>query len=435
MFMGCCRTVNLRDYISRKLFVSFSQYMFKAIKLSGQSRNSQILQWNAYRQNNKFKCYLHPIGYLISICVVFILVTLIFPETAIADITLTNKDVLDENASLHFVWLDLQWLKDNILTYQTLFGGALGASLGYLAKWVFDQWSAERDARRKFAQSITEQISGLAKDYYWSLANCAGVVAGLLESYLDDRTHHYIVVWRDRAYLSERLDEIADNVANNSFYHFCRLIGLFEKFQFQKSNTYLLTNHAAGETSKRLYNAFIASLPPEEPEKGIDLAKIVKVLREEKQVEGAGKPIPVSEFPEDAFMQDIANNELKEQLKAYKVWIRCAIPSVEEATDALRAYNELLNHELARLYKDFFKKNPPGTSRYLGSIVFDDWPNVLTEQSYFAIEKSSMQSALLRPLGGGMQPGKQASGESSHEPGDEHPEDEGQIISQSKKGN
>ena len=284
-------------------------------------------------------------------------------------------------------------------TYQALFGGALGAAVGYLAKWFFDQWSAERTARREFAQSVTTQISDLAKDYYWSLANYAGVLAGLLESYLDNRTHHLMLLWADPKDLDRRLDEIAKNFAETSFYHFCRLIGLFDEFQFQHSNTYLLTSHAAGETSKRLYNTFIGSLSAEDPEDRINTLKIVKVLQEMRQTDLDPAPIPVSKFPNALFIDEVANKDLKTELEDYRNWIRNRVPEVEEAADALRAYNELLNHELARLYRDFFKKTPPDSNLYLGEVAFDDWPNLLTEQSYAAIERANLQSALLRPLG------------------------------------
>ncbi len=286
-----------------------------------------------------------------------------------------------------------------VRTYQALFGGTLGAALGYLGKWLFDQWSAERTARREFAQTVTTQISKLAKDYYWSLANYAGVLAGLLESYLDNRTYHLLLLWDDRRDLDSRLDEIATTFAETSFYHFCRLIGLFDSFQFQGSNTYLLTNHAAGETSKRLYNTFIASLPTDNTQDGINTLKIVKVLREEHNTKLSSKPMKVVDYPSELFMSTIAKDALKEELKSYSNWIKNRIPEVEEAAAALRAYNELLNHELARLYRDFFKKTAPDSQLYLEEVAFDDWPNLLTEQSYSAIERANVQSALLRPLG------------------------------------
>lgn len=291
------------------------------------------------------------------------------------------------------------WIWEFVNTYQALFGGALGAGVGYLAKWFFDQWSAERTARREFAQSVTTQISELAQKYYWSLANYAGVVAGLLESYLDNRTHHLMLQWDDRKYLDERLDEIAGRFAEMSFYHFCRLIGLFDAFQFQGSNTYLLTSHAAGETAKRLYNTFIGSLPTEDGTDSIDTLKIVKALREERQTDFSEKPLRVCDFPSALFMEEIAKKELKTELENYSNWIKNRVPDVEEAADALRAYNEVLNHELARLYRDFFRKTPPDASLYLGEVAFDEWPNLLTEQSYSAIERASLQSALLKPLG------------------------------------
>jgi hypothetical protein len=296
-----------------------------------------------------------------------------------------------------------------VRTYQVLFGGALGAGLGYLIKWFFDQRSAERSARRQFAQSVTAQISELAKNHYWSLANCAGVLAGLLESYLDMRTYHLLLLWAERKDLERRLEEIANECAEASFFHFCRLIGLFDTFQFQGSNTYLLTSHAAGETSKRLYNSFIACLPGDDEDR-IETLKIVKVLREERKTKLSSAPVPVSQLPSFQFMEEIARKDLQDELERYSRWIKNRVPDVEEAADALRAYNELLNRELACLYRDFFKKTPADAESYLGEVAFDDWPNLLTEQSYHAIKRASVQSALLRPLGAPRSAGQPSSG-------------------------
>jgi hypothetical protein len=208
-----------------------------------------------------------------------------------------------------------------------------------------------------------------------------------------------MLLWEDRRDLENRLEQIAKTFAEASFYHFCRLIGLFDSFQFQGSNTYLLTNHAAGETSKRLYNTFIASLPTDDSEEGINTLKIVKVLREERDTPLSSKLMKVADYPSELFMNTVAKDDLGDELKNYGKWIRSQIPEVEEAAAALRAYNELLNHELARLYGDFFKKTAPDNKLYLGEVAFDDWPNLLTEQSYAAIERANIQSALLRPLG------------------------------------
>jgi hypothetical protein len=144
---------------------------------------------------------------------------------------------------------------------------------------------------------------------------------------------------------------------------------------------------------------FIASLPSEDAKDSVDTLKIVKILREERETELSSTPLRVSEFPSALFMETVAREELRTELKNYSSWIKNRVPEVEEAADALRAYNELLNHELAQLYKDFFKKTAPNAELYLGEVAYDDWPNVLTEQSYSAIDRASVQSVLLRPLG------------------------------------
>lgn len=282
-----------------------------------------------------------------------------------------------------------------ISTYQALFGGVFGAGLGYVTKWFFDQRSAEMAARRRFAEAVTSQISDLSRDHYWSLANCAGVLAGLLEGYLDNRTFHLMLLWPDRAELQKALDNIAKESADESFFYFCRLIALFDEFQFQGSNTYLLTSIQAGETCKRLYNAFIGTLPGSD---GINTLRIACVMRELRPTRMSEEDIRIADFPSDLF-REIAGNELKAEREAYRRWIRSHEPSVSDAAHALRAYNELLSHELSRLYRGWFRQRIPERNPYLTEVAYDTWPNLLTEQSFAAIQRASGQSALLRPLG------------------------------------
>lgn len=299
-----------------------------------------------------------------------------------------------------------QGVLDFVQTYQVLFGGVLGTALGVLGKWVFDQISAERAARRQFAQEITKQITDLATNHYWSLANYAGVLAGQLESYLDNRDHYLMLNFRDHSDLETSLETLADETALASFHQFCRLIELFDAFQFRKSNTYLLTSHAAGEMSKKLYNTFVSSLPTgaknnARDAENIDTLKIVKHLRVEAKEGSPYKGTLMAEVPTAYFMEELANDAgaLKDELAAYRHWIWRRIPEVEQAVDALRAYNALLSHELALIYRDFYKDDPVGTKLYLSEVAFKDWPHLMTEQTFLAMERATVQSALLRPLG------------------------------------
>ena len=71
----------------------------------------------------------------------------------------------------------------------------------------------------------------------------------------------------------------------------------------------------------------------------------------------------------------------------------------------------------------------PDLKPCLREVAYDDWPNLLTEQSFSAIERASVQSALLRPLGAPISARKSAAGEKAPElqpaeAGEQHPRGE-----------
>jgi hypothetical protein len=308
-------------------------------------------------------------------------------------------DEKEENIKIFQSWFDL------------LFGGTLGAALGYLIKWGLDQFSLRIAARREFAEKVTEEISKLSTEHYWSLANYAGVVSGRLENYLQGRAYHLLLQWNDPSDLRHRLDELADEAAKNSFPHLCRLIASFDAFQFTKSNTYLLTDHAAGETCKRLYNTFVGSLPEK-----LNLANLYasEITDENGKKEKIGLVHPAY-ITEKVIMQ---HEHLANEWKTWRNWLRNNLGDVIQSADALRAYNELLLHELANLYRDWFKQEQPETP-YADELVFDAWPNVLTEQSFIVIGRTRQQPTLLSPLGASITGIQVETGEEEEKLGDD----------------
>ncbi len=294
--------------------------------------------------------------------------------------------------------------------FDLLFGGALGAALGYLIKWGLEQFSLRVAARREFAEKVTEQISKLATEHYWSLANYAGVVSGRLEIYLQMRAYHLLLQWNDPSDLHHRLDELADEAAKSSFPHLCRLIASFDAFQFEESNTYLLTDHAAGETCKRLYNTFVGSLPEK-----LNLANLYasEITDKNGKKEKIGLLHPAY-ITEEVIMQ---HEHLANEWKTWRNWLRNNLEDIIQSADALRAYNELLLDELASLYRDWFKQEQPEVP-YIDELVFNDWPNVLTEQSFIVIARTRQQPALLSPLGAAITGIQLGTGEEEKPPGD-----------------
>lgn len=275
--------------------------------------------------------------------------------------------------------------------FEYLSGGALGAALGFLLKWLLEQWSARAAARREFAKEITRQISLLAEKHYWALANTAGLLAGQLEGYLAGRTYHLIIPWPERRFLRERLDDIATEAAEASFPHFCRLVWLFDAFQFQSSTTYLLTDPTAGDLCKRLYNMFVASLPEQ-----LDLANIREF---ESETEEGDKVVrkKLRDLPSGTLTGQQIRDQLAKEKEAYTNWFKHNVPSVSMAAQVLRAYNELLNHELELLYRLWFKRRPPSPESYAFELGL--WPNLLTQQAVATVGLAGYQSNLPRALG------------------------------------
>ncbi|MBE9070110.1 hypothetical protein IQ260_26055 [Leptolyngbya cf. ectocarpi LEGE 11479] len=202
------------------------------------------------------------------------------PSTLYAQVNSTDAEEQAANTSeSHPLGEFLSGLDlDNLITL--IFGGLIG---GFL-KWGLEQWGFRRATQRQFAQAVTDQISTLASEHYWSLANYAGVVAGLLEDYIEQYSYHLMLIWYDKDDLRKKLDEIAEDTVEECFAYFCHLIGLFYAFQFREGNTYLLTDHQAGEKCKQLYNAFLKSFSGSELSKKIvNLYALKTIVRTEKR--------------------------------------------------------------------------------------------------------------------------------------------------------
>ena len=293
-----------------------------------------------------------------------------------------------------------------------------GAILGWFGKLLADIISGRVAARQKFTEEITDQISNLAKQHYWSLANHAGVLAGLLEDYLYRFDYNLLLQFDTAADLQDNLKALAQTFADQTFYSFCRLIWLFDRFQFEGSNTYLLTTDIAGRSSRQLYNSFITTLPESDDanQASLDLAGIIAAMRcktREKTEAHAGSnekgeaasgtqdDVTAAEF---GMMLTEAGDEyhLALSCEAYREWLAARPDQVMIAAQCLRAYNELLSHELANLYRDWFQHKRNSDLAFADPVAFHKWPNILTEDSVLAISRARSDSELLQALGRGV---------------------------------
>jgi hypothetical protein len=293
-------------------------------------------------------------------------------------------------------------------------GPLLGAVLILLLSWLGKDWlgkiieteySAARRNRREFAQKMIQQVSDLAKEHYWFLANHAGVLAGLLEEHLSAVDYYLLLEWQQAEDLEKHLEANAKIQASQSFSAFCRLIWLFDKFQFQGSNTYLLNSDAAGRICRRLYNSFVAELPigEQDAQTRLDMLRILAVMRRNVTLPDFPEPQPAADLSAHDFNEKFCgvDRALHSEFEAYQHWLATRLDRVALAARALRAYNELLSHELAILYGEWFLHSAASGEPYAKAARKRRWPEILTTDSARAIQCAWFRSELLQPLGRG----------------------------------
>ena len=292
-------------------------------------------------------------------------------------------------------------------------------------------------ARRAFVDKTTGQISDLAKEHYWALANHASVLGAALEEYLYIVDYHLLLEFNGPDVLEERLNIVAKMYADRTFYDLCRLIWLFKKFQFDGSNTYLLTTDSAGRACRQFYNNFISVLPLTEESAQLDILAILDVMhrrqpaggsdtseigkkgesaetgktkksaetgKAEKPLETGKKETPPTghEFSVKEFISRFVDppGDLADVKEAYRLWLRSRLDNVTLAAQALRAYNELLSHELANLYRGWFKHQAYSALPFAKAVAYDQWPEILSRNTAGAIAQALTGSELLQSLAG-----------------------------------
>ena len=120
-------------------------------------------------------------------------------------------------------------------------GAVVSAIGGALLKLLADNFNGRIAARREFIKESSGQVSKLAKEHYWALANDAGVLAGMLEEYLHIVDFHLLLEWDSPMSAARASRASPRTTPDRASSKLCRLLWLFDKFQFEESNTYLTT--------------------------------------------------------------------------------------------------------------------------------------------------------------------------------------------------
>jgi hypothetical protein len=104
--------------------------------------------------------------------------------------------------------------------------------------------------------------------------------------------------------------------------------------------------------------------------------------------------------------------------------MRWRLEDIAEAATCMRAYSELLSHELALLFRQFHRGPSDPHHDLRVHVAHGDWPNVLSTSSAITLESLSGHSTLLKPVGGFGSPPpdiSEAEGEARSRPSSEVP--------------
>ncbi len=302
--------------------------------------------------------------------------------------------------------------------------------LGFLGKWLFDQWGFQNAKNREFAAKTTEKVVELAWEHYWKLANITGTLGGQLTTYIRSIDYSLLLIYNSPDDFRNQRDDITHQLADESFISFVRLVHAFEGFQFRGSNTYLLPHHAAGLTLRRLYNQFIESLSGDLNHSMSDLRLVVERKTSQKGRDDVQSPPDLSsaQFEQEwwfTFLQqdrnqsqyvhksvvagsDLGAVELQEKVtKArnhYKDWLANQPWDVSKAADSLIAFARLLSHELAELHAIWHMENYPFAKREAwkqAEASRQRWPGLLDKESVTVIRRARTTSIFFAPLGVG----------------------------------
>lgn len=221
---------------------------------------------------------------------------------------------------------------------------------------------------------------------YESLAETAGTLAWLLEDYLRFRFLHLILLFESPRSLQERLEEIAEDAAKDSFFYFCQLLYSFYSFQRKLSSSYRLGDSQGVNSLRRLYNTLVANLPQGRSSGAIDNYRILDWFEDQR----------VSTISFQRFRPDFETkgSALHDDFQAYRNWLRQGSPEVGIVAGALREYCLVLRSEAGRIEE--VHRHGPGPVAGRSPRPEPAWSIDLRET---ALRAASLESALPRPLG------------------------------------
>ncbi|MEL7069062.1 MAG: hypothetical protein AAGN15_10485 [Cyanobacteria bacterium J06581_3] len=258
-----------------------------------------------------------------------------------------------------------------------IFGGIIGAFL----KHSFEEWSARNQARRELVKSVTTNIEGLAKQYYWSLANLAGTLATLLQNHLEKLEQLQLSQGKPED-LKKEQDSLIQQTAEESIGYYAHFTKLTYDFDLNAGNTFFLRDYWAGRSIRDLQNGIRRIFID------IDDSDIIRVMNEISAAENSKPPSPSKqngaadnqtdsaqkgEDQQDSQQDngqpnksekvhtpaDLGKKLLSEVQPIHKNYIAFLEDKtrVYKACQYLNAYHELFRDELKILYKDWFRES------------------------------------------------------------------------------
>jgi len=238
---------------------------------------------------------------------------------------------------------------------------AASTAVGAVISWFAKEWSADWAARRAFAQDTTKRVVDLSSQHYWALANATGTFAATLRNYLRHLELHLLVHHADEGRrpeasarsLQERVAEVAKEASDRAFPALVRMIHQFDQFQFRGSKTYLLPTQSRGDDLRRLYNQIANNLPDGAFLTDVRRALEKHLVAEEKTKAGDPPPGIAGTFLERE--REFATLGFAPLRDRFEQWLLRDLPAVCEAERAAMAFEHVMQAELGRMTRPFFK--------------------------------------------------------------------------------
>ncbi len=236
----------------------------------------------------------------------------------------------------------MQPITDFITSYPVVFFSVIGALLGYAAKAITDVWTNKAKWHQDFRTHFIGEIEKAVPSYYL-MSNYAGLLSLTLGRYVEIKRQLQIT---PREQLSptpyDVLDSQREEAAKAAMFYAVKLYGVIHDRFWVVGGQYLLPDKWADEAITHLHNDLMEVI-------AIDPNVLLKHIKADTQEHEFYETLKISEDDDD--FEDLRNAYNK-----YKEWILRQDEAVNKASAYARAYSNLFDQQMYRLYKDWYER-------------------------------------------------------------------------------